>query len=197
MKKLIIISLLFNLLLISLTGCADYKFEEDELSSTIKQTNNYFSYSNESTEKLTEAPTEEATEKELSLNEFMDLCQEKYYDDFFKYYTKVGEYVKVYAMVSDKYKYSSSDTFGILTKDITDKYNLEMNCVVCSVLHEETKNDNIPSYFGKHIYVALEKYYAYNINQFKQGQKIIVYGEVIKNTNGFFILPKYIQWEEM
>ena len=196
MKKIIIISLLINLLLISLTGCANYENEGNELNSTIKQTSNYISHSSELTEKLTEPPTEEATKKELSLNEFMDLCQEKYYDDFFKYFTRVGEYVKVYAMVSDKYEYSSSDMFGILTEDITDKYNLEMNCVVCSVLHEDTKNNDVPSYFGKHIYVALEKYYAYSINQFKQGKKIIIYGEVIKNSNEYFILTKYIEWEE-
>ena len=196
MKKIIIISLLANLLLIFSTGCANYELEENESNSTTKQTNDYISHSSESTEKLTEPPTEETTKEELSLNEFMDLCQEKYYDDFFKYFTRVGEYVKVYAMVSDKYEYGPSDMFGILTEDITDKYNLEMSCVVCSVLHKETKNDNIPSYFGKHIYVALEKYYAYSINQFKQGQKIIIYGEVIKNSNEYFILPKYIEWEE-
>lgn len=194
MRKLLLTTLIaISSLIMILTGCSSNSEQTLNIEATELE-----SITENETELVKEETTEaitEPTEIEYTEDEYKALCSEKYYDDFFKYSTMVGEYVKVYAMVSDKYEYSSSDMFGILTEDITDKYNLEMNCVVCSVLHKETKNDNIPSYFGKHIYVALEKYYTYSINQFKQGQKIIIYGEVIKNSNEYFILPKYIEWE--
>ena len=191
MKKIIIISLLINLLLISLTGCANYGTVENESTST----SNYISYSSEPTEELTEPPTEKPTKRELSLDEFMYLCQEKYYDDFFKSTPRVGEYVKIYALTSQKYKYSSGDMQGILTEDITKEYNLALNSLGCCVLHEETKDDAVPSYFGKHIYIMFEKDAELNLDSFKTGQYIIIYGEIIKNDNGTFVLPKYIEEE--
>ena len=120
---------------------------------------------------------------------------EKYYDDFFKSTPNVGEHVKIHAFTSQKYKYSSGDIQGILTKDITKKYNLALNSLGCCVMHEETKDDAVPSYYGKHIYIMFEKDAELNLDSFKTGQNVIVYGEIIKNDNGIFVLPKYIEEE--
>lgn len=120
---------------------------------------------------------------------------EKYYDDFFKNPPNLNEYVVFHAMVSEKYVYHETDVRGVLTKDIRKDYNLETNALACCVMHEETKDDAVPSYYGKHIYIMFEKDAELNLDSFKTGQNVIVYGEIIKNDNGIFVLPKYIEEE--
>lgn len=182
MRKLLLTTLIAtSSLMMIFTGC----------SSNAEQTSNI------ETAEL-EAKTEnetEPTEVKYTEDEYKALCSEKYYDDFFKGTPRVGEHVKIYVLTSQKYKYSSGDMQGILTEDITKKYNLALNSLSCCVLHEETKDDAVPSYFGKHIYIMFEKDAELNLDSFKTGQYIIIYGEIIKNDNGTFVLPKYIEEE--
>lgn len=160
------------------------------------------------TKKKEEAQSDSETiaeEKEEQLNQDMEpkknyteeeykaLCKEVYNDDFFKAEVEVGTLVKIPVMISSKYDYGITSVQGILVEEITEKYNLETNCIGCTVMHESTKNDSLPSYFGKQIYIMFVKDGSMNMETFKTGQKIIIYGEVIQNTHGHYILPKYYE----
>ena len=194
MRKLLLTTLITtSSLIMILTGCNS----NSEQTSNIETTELELITENE-TELVKEETTEtitEPTEIEYTEDEYKALCSEKYYDDFFKSTPNVGEYVKIHAFTSQKYKYSSGDMQGILTEDITKKYNLALNSLGCCVLHEETKDDAVPSYFGKHIYIMFVKDAELNLDSFTTGQNVIIYGEVIKNDNGTFVLPKYIEEE--
>lgn len=139
----------------------------------------------------TEIPSKEYTE-----DEYKELCKQVYNDYFFKEEPKVGDHIKVNVMCSTKYKYFESDMQGIITKEITKKYNLAMNCLGCTVMHESTKDDKVPNYFGKQIYIMFVNGSELNIDTFKTPEKIVIYGEVIQNENGIFVLPKYYEVEK-
>ena len=185
MKKIKTIIVLC-LIILNFCGCVYYESDDETVE---KQENAIV----QETEKGTEQKNEEP--KVYTEEEYKALCKELYNDDFFKKTPSVGKLVKVHVMASAKYKYSSSDTGGIVTKDITKKYNLEMKSLGCTVMHESTKNDAVPSYFGKQIYIMFEKNNEINIDTFKTGQKFVLYGEVIQNKNGTFVLPKYYKME--
>lgn len=148
----------------------------------------------ENTKKETKVEKEEPTEeKELTEQEYKSLCIEVYNDDVFKETVDNGTKVKIYVMASEKYDYSPTSMQGILVEKITKKYNLETSCLGCTVMHESTKNDAVPSYFGEQIYIMFQKDSTFNIDTFKTGQKLIIYGEIIQNTNGHYVLPKYYE----
>lgn len=202
MKKLLLTTLIVeSSLMMILAGCSS----NSEQTSSIETTELELvteSKTESKTENETELVKEETTETitkptviEYTEDEYKSLCIEKYYDDFFKSTPIVGEYVKIHVLTSQKYRYSSGDMQGILTEDITKKYNLALNSLGCCVLHEETKDDAVPSYFGKQIYIMFVKDAELNLDSFKTGQHVIVYGKIIKNDNGTFVLPKYIEEE--
>lgn len=138
-----------------------------------------------------EEPAEE--QQELTEQEYKALCIEVYNDDVFKETVDNGTKVKIYVMASEKYDYSPTSMQGILVEKITKKYNLETSCLGCTVMHESTKNDAVPSYFGEQIYIMFQKDSTFDIDTFKTGQKLIIYGEIIQNTNGHYVLPKYYE----
>lgn len=137
--------------------------------------------------------TEPEQKKELTESEYKANCKEVYNADVFKNTIPVGQFVKVRVMASEKYKYGRTDVWGIITEDITEKYNLARNSLGCTVMHESTKNDAVPSYFGEQMYVMFQEGGVLNLDTFKTGQKFTLYGEVIQNKNGTFILPKYYE----
>lgn len=144
----------------------------------------------------TKATIETTTaKKEYTEEEYKALCKEMYNDDFFKSKPNVGQFAKVSCMISQKYKYTSSSMQGILVEDITDEYELELKSIGCTVMHEETKNDAVPSYFGEYIYMMFDDNMEFYFDYLKTGNKVIVYGEIIQNKNGIYILPKYIEEE--
>jgi hypothetical protein len=144
-------------------------------------------------EEKEESTQDVETEKNYTEEEYKTACKEIYNDDFFKSEVEVGTFVKIPVMISSKYDYGITSMQGILVEEITEKYNLETNCIGCTVMHESTKNDSLPSYFGKQIYIMFVKDGSVNIDTFKTGQKLIIYGEVIQNAHGHYILPKYYE----
>lgn len=207
MKKIIIMLLIATISLSSLNGCmfllADFLLSENESSSsTEKEEENTdldieTTTSNELTETETTSVKEETTTEinvsALSIEEYKNMCQEFYYDDFFYGSAPVGKYVKIYGFITGKYMYRSSDVQGMLVEEITNKYNLELKSIGCGVMHEETKNNIVPSYFGDSIYLMLEINGTYTLDSFKTGDKIIIYGKIIQNKNGIYVLPRYIE----
>lgn len=182
------------------------KQTEKVLSSEKETTNNIETTSNqeETTEqKETETTTQEittevATEQKttvLTEDGYKNSCKEMYYDDFFVQEPSVGQYVKIHGFVSGEYRYSSSSMSGILIRDIVKQYDLRKEYLGCCVMHEETKNDAIPSYFGKSVWLMFPNSSDLNIENYDAGQHVLVYGEVVQNNNGIFIIPKYIEGE--
>ena len=194
MKKIFLIVAIFSVLLVSCgdndAGQASYEIEEIE-SAEIK----------EEPKTELEAKIEESEESSEIVNLFIDtpeedfknICVEMYNDDFFKETQPIGTCVKVNLMASSKYIYYPSDIQAILVEDITENYGLEMECLGCCVMHESTKDDAVPSYFGEQIYVMFENGAEINMDIFKTGEKFVLYGIVIQNQNGTYIMPKYYE----
>lgn len=143
---------------------------------------------------ITNMPTLSPTQKsQLTEKDYKSQCKEFYNDDFFKSKPEINTHVKFYGFTNTKYIYNSSDMQGIIVRDITDKYDLETECIACAIMHESTKNDAVPSYYGESVYIMFKKNGKYNFDEMLSGEHIIVYGEIIQNTNGIFILPEYIE----
>ena len=163
----------------------DIEIEKDNL---IDQTEDIVIENSEESEVINQ-------ENVITEEDYKNLCEEMYYDDFFVLEPQLYDYVKFYGFTSQKYKYTLSDIQGILVEDITEKYNLELNCLSCCILHEETKDDLVRSYFGKSVYIMFEKDSTYNLDSFNTGEYVVVYGQVIQNENGIYILPEYIEYQ--
>lgn len=193
MKKKAVLALSLSFIL--LVACNNRAKDEDDTSkyTNIDYDNSWNNY--ESQETIEKQPETTIDYNLLSEEEYKAKCTEMYNDDFFKSTPKVGSIVKAHIFTSEKYKYNSSSMQGILVEDITEKYNLAMNCLACAVMHEETKDSIVPSYFGDHIYMMFIDGAELNIDTYKTGEKLILYGEVIQNKNGVYILPKYIETE--
>ena len=76
-----------------------------------------------------------------------------------------------------------------------DEYNFNKEYLGCCVMHEETKNDSVPSYFGHSVYLMFPSDTELDISCYDSGQKVVVYGEVVQTWSGIFIIPKYIEEE--
>lgn len=208
MKKILIVLSIGVLVTTNLNGCmflmAGVLLSGDESSSSLEtkdeentdldvETTTDNEIPEPETTSVIEETTTELNDTSLTLEEYTTMCEEYYYDDFFYGTAPVGKYVKIYGFITGKYMYRSSDVQGMLVEEITNKYNLEYKCIGCGVMHEETKNDSIPSYFGDSIYLMLEKDGIYTLDSFKTGNKIIVYGKIIQNESGIYVLPRYIE----
>ncbi len=181
MKKKILIALLIAL---TLVGCT---YEEAQRKATptvtIAPTN-------------TPSPTNTPTPTILLTEEnYKAACELMYNDDFFKSTAEVGKLIKARCMISERYKYGSSSTMGIAVENITEKYNLILECIGCTVMHKETADSLTPSYFGKQIYFMFTEENRSVMESFKGAEKYMMYGEVIQNRSGTFVLFKYAEVE--
>lgn len=197
MKKVLSIVLITAFLITLFTKCNSNleqtsNIETTDLESvTENKTENEIEVAKEETaEVITETENIEYTE-----DEYKNLCQELYYDDFFDEAPDVGQYVKFHGFISGKGQYTSSSTFGIVIEDIDDKYNFRKEYLGCCVLHEETKDSAIPSYFGESTYLMFPSESDLLIENYESGQYVVVYGEVVQIWSGIFIIPKYIEEE--
>lgn len=167
-------------------------YESDKEVDSIEQVQT------ETTTQETEVATEVVTEQPttvLTEEGYKNSCEEMYYDDFFVQEPEVGQYIKIHGFISGKYRYSSSSMSGILIRDIVEQYDLRKEYLGCCVMHEETKNDAVPSYFGKSIWLMFPDLSDLHIDNYDAGQHVLVYGEVVQNNNGIFVIPKYIEGE--
>lgn len=198
MRKLLLTTIIVtSSLIMILTGCSSNSEQassvettELELATENKAENEIELVKEETTETITEP-----TEIEYTEDEYKNLCQELYYDDFFNKEPYVGQYVKFYGFISGKGQYTFSSTFGMIIENINDKYNFNKEYLGCCVMHEETKNDSVPSYFGHSVYLMFPGDTELDISCYDSGQKVVVYGEVVQTWSGIFIIPKYIEEE--
>ena len=155
----------------------------------------YFQENEENTEILQEISEEESIEVEYTKEEYKELCEEVYYDDFFAETPSVdvGNYVKFNGFISGKATYYYSDTFAMVIDDIDEIYNFRREYMGSCVMHEETKDDAVSSYFGESVYLMFPENSELNIDNYEAGQHCIIYGEVVQTWNGIFIIPEYIE----
>ena len=196
MKKLLIV-LMTVFLITLLTECSSNSEKTSNIETTYLE-----SVTENKTEDEIEAVKEETIEAmteqediEYTEDEYKNLGQELYYDDFFDEAPDVGQYVKFHGFISGKGQYTSSSTFGIVIEDIDNKYNFRKDYLGCCVLHEETKDSAIPSYFGESTYLMFPSESDLLIENYESGQYVVVYGEVVQIWSGIFIIPKYIEEE--
>lgn len=130
---------------------------------------------------------------ELSEEEYKSLCQEMYYDNFFKEEPQVNQLVKFNGFIAGTSKYTSSSTFGIIIEDIDDKYKFRKEYLGCCILHEETKDDAVPSYFGEHVYLMFPEDSSLYIENYKAGEYYIIYGNIVQTWSGIFVIPEYFE----
>lgn len=192
----IIISLFWFVLLCSLGTPIEHN--EEEPTTAIQETivaedNTTIPSTNVSPQEEIIIPETTTINTELTEDEYKAQCIELYNDDFFKDTPNNNIHVKFYGFTNDKYTYRPSDVRAMVIENITKQYNLENKYIGCSVMNESTKNDTIPSYFGESVYIMFEKDGKFNFEEMKSGKYITVYGEIIQNDNGIYILPKYIE----
>lgn len=133
--------------------------------------------------------------EELIEEEYKEICREIYYDNIFSDELSLGEKVKIHFFIAEKYKFFATDIIGIMVEDIAKQYNLSNEYIGACAMHEETKDNILPSYFGKQFYLMFSEDSELSIDNYKTGQYFIVYGDVIKTDSGIFVLPKYIEEE--
>lgn len=177
MKKIVV------LFFICLFFCGCYSQENEEKTKILQE--------------IPEAESIEAehTKLEYTEEEYKELCKEMYYDDFFSEepIVSVGEYVKFKGFISGKAEYYFSDIFGVIIADIDEIYNFRREYMGSCVMHEETKDDALPSYFGESVYLMFPESSDLYIENYEAGQHCIIYGEVVQTWSGIFIIPKYIE----
>lgn len=185
MKKYLLYIYIFTILLIS--GCGSQPMQTESIHQEDTT-------STENIEESEEIPTETViNDADLTEEEYKNLCQEMYHEDFFEKEVPLNSYVKFYAFTSKKIKYGPTDVQGMLVSDITEQYNLDWSCLGCATMWEKTKDDAVPSYFGESIFLMFTNDGTYNLDSFNTGEHLIVYGKIIQTNNGTFILPRYIE----
>lgn len=192
----IIISLFWFVLLCSLGTPIEH--DEEEPTTAIQETivaedNTTIPSTNVSPQEEIIIPETTTVNTELTEDEYKAQCKEFYNENFFRETPSNNIHIKFYGFTNDKYTYRPSDVRAMVIEDITNSYNLENKYIGCSVMNESTKNDTIPSYFGESVYIMFEKDGKFNFEEMKSGKYITVYGEIIQNDNGIYILPKYIE----
>lgn len=185
-KKIIHITLLT---LLCFTSCGDYEsYTESGYESKY------------ATEEPTTEPTAEPTvEPILTEEEYKSLCNELYYDDVFWGEEDLeNQYVKLHLFLSEKYYFTVDNMYSSTYKKYYKKYKMNKDFYKCCVLRKEEN-----SYAGRSINMWFSDNYELNPSDYKLGQKIIVYAQVVSwsdNTmdgyNSVTIIPRYIETEE-
>ena len=167
-------------------------------SSNNRNNDDYISPKPSETESST-VENEDVPQKEYTEEEYKSMCKEMFYDEvFFGKEDLEGSYVKLNLFLSEKYRFTSSDKLSSTLQEYDKKYNLKTNFYKCCVLREGTD-----SYVGRQINMWFSDNFGLDPDEYKTGQKIIVYAQVISwsnNTwdgyNSVTIIPKYIEMEK-
>ena len=153
----------------------------------------------EPTLKPTQKPTSKPTKSpsELSEKEYKAKCEELFYDDvFFGDEDLEGKLVKLNLFLSEKYYFTSENMYSDNYKQQYEKYAMKRDFFECSVLRKDTA-----SYVGKgKVKMWFTEKLDLDANDYKTGQKITVYAEVVSWSNNTWdgynkvtIIPKYIE----
>jgi hypothetical protein len=188
MKKIFILFVICSFLL---SSCG-YEYEQP-------QNENQEVEENITQEEEAEQKQDEFQDENLTEDEYKALCAEIYYDEVFFGDTDLeNTYVKLHLFLSEKYYFTNDNMLSDTWKNYDDKYDLNRDFYKCCVLREGTT-----SYVGMQINMWFSNKNELSPDDYKTGQKIIVYAKVISwsnNTmngyNSITIIPKYVEFEQ-
>ena len=203
MKKcLVLIAFLFALATSCVRTVNDGEESATQVATKEKSTE---SEANTEIENIIETENEQTTAVEaidntleLSEEEYKNSCIELFYDDvFFGKENLEEKLVKLHLFLSEKYYFTSEDMLKDSLLTCFEKYNLDRDFFKCCVLRKDTD-----SYVGKQINLWFSNNFSIEPDNYKTGQKIIVYAKVVNwsnNTmdgyNSVTAIPKYIESE--
>lgn len=149
----------------------------------------------------TESPSYFEKHSHLSESTYKMRCKELYYDDVFFSKTNLkGELVKLDLYLTSKQYFTVDSLYNSFLTDMIDKYKIMFYSFLACV---RRGNSDVESYVGEDIRVFFTEEFDLKPDDYKAGQKIILYGEVISystNTwsgyNDCIVVPKYIEIKE-
>lgn len=125
---------------------------------------------------------------ELSEEEYKAMCQAIYDDDDtlkLEERLEVGQLVKIDGKLFNEYKSLQVGAFGEWRNRLEDRY------FKCGVLTKERSDSN--SVYGERVYLVFDKEGEWTVDDFELQQIVVVYGEVILEWDGVYIVPKYME----
>lgn len=152
------------------------------------------------TEINTQQETEPLTEPETQLNvddlteeEYKAMCEEVYDESThdndapsLEEKLEVGQLVKIDGSISFKYKDLQVGVFGEWENRLESYY------FKCGVLNTGYSEPNLPVY-GELIYLVFDKQGNLSADDFETGQEVVLYGEVVLEWDGVYVVPKYME----
>ncbi|MBQ8519246.1 MAG: hypothetical protein IJ455_06575 [Agathobacter sp.] len=183
MKRKLI--LCFILSMCFLVGCGGNDDEKDKGKNT-------------ETQQESEVDTE--AEKVANMTEEYKAYCELIYED--KLYGRdralEGKHVKIYAFIRGKGSYSYSSMFASAIRDLTKKYELSNRYISIEPAYEK-RGDMIGDlrYNGsEQMYLLFEEGKDSAIDEYKNYERITIYGEIVQCAHGPFVLVKYVEYTE-
>lgn len=187
---------------------AEYQAEKEEQEALVdaeKEQKDNTSNNDFSTQTEIETESEVETEvveteseinvDELSEEEYKALCQVIYNnEDLMEEKVQDGQYVKLQMWLTNKYKYSYGDMFWVVINKLTQKYDLEEEYFEGGALNRDNDDQySATSYVGESVYLLFNKEYSLSIDDFEEGDHVVVYGEMVQTWSGYFVMPKYME----
>ncbi|MBQ8519244.1 MAG: hypothetical protein IJ455_06565 [Agathobacter sp.] len=191
----------FILCMCFLVGCGGNDDEKDKGKNTETQQE-----SEVDTEKNTETQQEreEITEAEKVANmteeEYKAFCEVIYSKELLDSNEIEGKHVKIYGIVNGIGSYVAYDTFACVIDNVAKKYDLSKRYISVSPAFKEDIVNNIRIgyiYSGKAMYLLFEEEKDSPIYEYKKGDEITIYGEIVQCWSGPFVIPKYIEHTEI
>lgn len=150
-------------------------------------------------ENETELASETESEVVETEEEYKSRCVEVFNGDIFSDKKLigqqfVGQHVKMYCAVAGWGEYTPTSTFGYTIRDLAAKYDLDKEYLGLNVAHEgETSYMAMDNLYA---YLLFDNQYSLSIEDYKNADFIIVYGEAVLCMHGFFVIPRYIEISE-
>lgn len=134
--------------------------------------------------------------KELTEQEYKNACRHIYYDEvFFGKEDLENKFVKINVFLSEKMFIEADAIYSDTARNFVKNYNINRDFYHACVLREGTT-----SYVGRSIDLYFSNNYNLKPSDYKTGQKITIYGEVVSWSNNTWdgynnvqVIPKYIE----
>ena len=183
MKRKLI--LCFILCMCFLVGCGGNDDEKDKGKNT-------------ETQQESEVDTEAEKVANMTEEEYKAYCEVIYEDELYERDKSLeGKHVKIYGRVHSKESYTYSSMFASAIRDLTKKYDLSNRYISIAPACEKRSSiiEGGLIYNGsEHMYLLFESGKDSPIDEYKNGDDITIYGEIVQCAHGPFVIPRYIEY---
>ena len=179
------VMLCFILCMCFLVGCGVNDDEKDKEKNT-------------ETQQESEIDTEAEKVANMTEEEYKEYCELMYEDELLERNDLEGKHVKIYGIVHSKKSYSVNSIFGDVIEDIRKKYELSKRYLSIAAAYEERGSiiGDLQYNGSDYMYLMFEKGKDSTIDEYKNGDEITIYGEVVQCWSGPFVIPKYIEYTD-